>query len=62
MIRFSSPRCKSVIERPESDAGSKFSCGNCRQRLQVPMPPPNKTVIGSGFFFCVGMFLMALPR
>ena len=47
MIRFACPRCKTVHERPENEAGSKFACPNCQQRLQVPLPPENKTMIGS---------------
>ncbi len=52
-IRFSCPRCSSVLESPDNSAGLKFSCGKCGQRLQVPEPPKpppqpplNKTVLG----------------
>ena len=47
MIRFACPRCKTVLERPEHEAGTKFSCPGCQQRLQVPGPPENKTILGS---------------
>ena len=47
MIRFGCPRCKAVLERPDSDAGSKLSCPSCQQRLQIPLPPEHKTVVGN---------------
>src|SRR5262245_55116251 len=47
MIRFACPRCKAVLERPENVAGSKFACPSCGQRLQVPLPPENKTLLGN---------------
>jgi hypothetical protein len=36
VIRFACPRCKTVIERADHEAGAKFSCTGCGQRLQVP--------------------------
>src|SRR5262249_45328259 len=32
---------------PHSDVGQKFFCPGCGQKLQVPQPPPNKTVLGT---------------
>jgi DNA-directed RNA polymerase subunit RPC12/RpoP len=43
MIRFACPKCKTVLE---NEPGVKFSCPGCGQRLQAPMPPENKTVMG----------------
>ncbi len=45
MLRFQCPRCRSVLEAPEAKAGIKTSCPKCQQRLQVPLPPPGKTVL-----------------
>jgi DNA-directed RNA polymerase subunit RPC12/RpoP len=47
MIRFACPRCKSVHERPDSVAGTKFACPSCGQRLEVPLHPESKTVMGN---------------
>src|SRR5947209_18939112 len=47
MIRFGCPRCKSVLECPDQSIGKKRDCPKCGQRLQVPAPPPNRTVLGS---------------
>jgi hypothetical protein len=46
MIRFACPRCKTVLERPEHESGTKLFCPGCQQRLQVPAPPENKTILG----------------
>src|SRR5262245_31370472 len=48
MISFRCPRCNSLLQAPETAAGTKFNC-SCGQRLQVPeppLPPLNKTVLG----------------
>jgi hypothetical protein len=47
MIRFACPRCKSVLESPDEKAGGKVNCPKCQQRLQVPVPPRSKTMLGS---------------
>ncbi len=47
MIRFMCPRCKAVLEQPDNAAGQKMACPACNQRLQVPLPAENKTVLGS---------------
>lgn len=49
MIRFGCPTCRSVLESPERKAGDKIACPKCGQRLQVPAPPRNKTVLGTIF-------------
>jgi hypothetical protein len=45
MIRFTCPRCKSVLSAPGNRGGTKTHCPKCQQRLQVPMPPANKTIL-----------------
>ncbi|MBX9681853.1 MAG: hypothetical protein K2X38_24095 [Gemmataceae bacterium] len=53
-VRYSCPRCKTSLESPASESGTKKPCPSCGQRLQVPAPPPahaptpavNKTVLG----------------
>jgi|GEM_PF-6643700 len=45
MIRFACPRCKSVLKAQDKLAGSKVACPKCQQRLLIPTPPPNKTVL-----------------
>jgi DNA-directed RNA polymerase subunit RPC12/RpoP len=44
VVRFSCPVCKAALEHPTP--GAKLPCPNCGQRLQVPQPPANKTVLG----------------
>jgi hypothetical protein len=48
MIHFWCPRCNTLHESPEQNAGQKLNCSSCGQRLQVPepLPPLNKTVLG----------------
>ena len=46
MIRFACPKCKTVLETPEQNAGSMVVCGRCQERLQVPGSLQNKTVLG----------------
>jgi hypothetical protein len=36
MIRFVCPRCKAVLEQPETVAGTTFACPSCGQRLEIP--------------------------
>jgi hypothetical protein len=45
LIRFSCPRCKSILETPDHRAGDKVECPKCQQRLQVPVPPRTQTVL-----------------
>ncbi len=47
MIRFSCPACKTAFDAKPVNAGAKFNCTKCGQRLQVPSPPANKTVLGT---------------
>lgn len=46
MILFACPRCETKLNAKPDQAGNKFSCPKCGQRLQVPSPPPDCTVIG----------------
>jgi hypothetical protein len=43
MVRFACPRCKVILEHPESAAAATFACPSCGQRLQVPASVENKT-------------------
>jgi DNA-directed RNA polymerase subunit M/transcription elongation factor TFIIS len=44
-LRFACPRCRSVLEAPIHKAGEKVPCPKCGQRLQVPGPTREKTVL-----------------
>jgi hypothetical protein len=46
VIRFSCPRCQSVLESPDPTAGGNVLCPTCHQKLQVPLPPRDQTVLG----------------
>jgi DNA-directed RNA polymerase subunit RPC12/RpoP len=46
MIRYLCPRCKKALAAQDREAGGKLNCPHCGQRLQVPVPPPNKTMLG----------------
>ena len=39
MIRFACPNCLTTYDYSDREAGMKFACGTCGQRLQVPAPP-----------------------
>ncbi len=45
-ISYSCPVCKSPYSVPDADAGKKSECSKCGQRIQVPAPRRNKTVLG----------------
>jgi DNA-directed RNA polymerase subunit RPC12/RpoP len=47
MIRYLCPRCKKSLAAQDRDAGAKIACPHCGQRLQVPMPPTSKTMLGT---------------
>jgi TM2 domain-containing membrane protein YozV/DNA-directed RNA polymerase subunit RPC12/RpoP len=47
MIRFACPKCQKELTVADDKAGTKGPCPVCGIRLQVPMPRPNKTVLGS---------------
>ena len=42
-VRFSCPRCGRSFE--SSEIGAKFEC-SCGTRVEIPAPPPSKTVLG----------------
>src|SRR5262245_54757074 len=39
MILFNCPRCQQRYTMPDLQAGNKFACVGCGQRIQVPSPP-----------------------
>src|SRR5579862_5195851 len=45
MIRFQCPNCNAVMEAPDDKAGLKIDCKKCSQRLQIPAPLRNPTVL-----------------
>ena len=46
MIRYVCPACNSILESPDRKIGDKINCPKCSQRVQVPNPSKNKTVLG----------------
>jgi len=45
-IRFKCPTCQASLTAGDGKAGSKLPCPKCGQRLQVPPPPVNHTILG----------------
>jgi DNA-directed RNA polymerase subunit RPC12/RpoP len=43
-IHYSCPRCKTPLEAPASEAGTKINCPKCSQRVQVPAAPKPEPV------------------
>jgi DNA-directed RNA polymerase subunit RPC12/RpoP len=46
MITFQCPACHKVLKVQDDSAGKKAPCPKCGQRLLVPPPVQNKTVLG----------------
>jgi DNA-directed RNA polymerase subunit RPC12/RpoP len=46
MVRYLCPMCKKVLTANDAEAGGKLDCPQCGQRLEVPAPPLNKTILG----------------
>jgi len=46
MVKFTCPVCKENLSAPTDQIGTKSSCPNCGQRLQIPNPAVNKTILG----------------
>jgi hypothetical protein len=46
MIRFQCPACNVILQGSDAQAGNKIACPKCGQRLQIPQPPANPTVLG----------------
>jgi hypothetical protein len=46
VIDFSCPKCGTAQQAPVNAAGQKVACTKCGQRLQVPAPLVNHTVMG----------------
>ena len=40
LIKYNCPRCKTPLESPAAEGGTKKPCPSCGQRLQVPNAPP----------------------
>jgi mono/diheme cytochrome c family protein len=47
MIRFACPNCMHVYDVHDRQAGTKFACESCGQRVQVPKPVQLPTVLAS---------------
>ncbi len=45
MIRFACPRCRTSFEAVDQRAGSKVNCPKCQQRMQIPLPPRDRTIL-----------------
>jgi hypothetical protein len=45
MIRFACVRCGCMLNARPEHAGGKVSCPSCSQRLEIPAPSTNKTVL-----------------
>jgi TM2 domain-containing membrane protein YozV/DNA-directed RNA polymerase subunit RPC12/RpoP len=45
MVRFACPVCSAPHEVPDDTAGKKINCQTCGQRVLVPSPTQNKTVL-----------------
>jgi mono/diheme cytochrome c family protein len=45
MIRFACPNCCATYDVSDGDAGTKFACQTCGQRLQVPAPPRQRPAV-----------------
>jgi S1-C subfamily serine protease len=45
MIRFVCPSCEQVLKVTDNHANQKVNCPKCGQRLLVPGPQPNRTIL-----------------
>src|SRR5579859_3105691 len=46
LFRFFCPVCNHGYDVPHADSRKKFPCQKCGQRIQVPIPAQNRTVLG----------------
>src|SRR5262249_47435395 len=46
VIQYSCPACQVVLEAQDNMAGKKIICPKCGQRLLIPSPTRNKTILG----------------
>src|SRR5271166_1754263 len=46
MITFACPKCRTGQQAADNAAGHKLGCVRCGQRLQVPAPIANRTMLG----------------
>lgn len=47
MIQYRCPRCQQQYQVPVEEGGQKVNCSTCGQRLQIPFPPRNRTILAS---------------
>jgi DNA-directed RNA polymerase subunit RPC12/RpoP len=47
MIRYLCPRCQKPLTAQDGEAGAKVNCSSCGQKVQVPLPPASKTMLGT---------------
>jgi DNA-directed RNA polymerase subunit RPC12/RpoP len=47
VLRFACPKCSTILEAPDAKAGHKIACPKCRQRLQIPPPLRDKTILAT---------------
>jgi hypothetical protein len=61
VIRFSCPSCEHVFNASDKEAGAKFHCSECGQKVQVPEPPTQKKRFRSphGLILFFGVPLLA---
>jgi DNA-directed RNA polymerase subunit RPC12/RpoP len=45
MIHFRCPVCRAALEAPDDKGGTKVPCSRCGQRLLIPPPIRNKTIL-----------------
>jgi DNA-directed RNA polymerase subunit RPC12/RpoP len=61
MIHYSCPRCSAILQAADQEAGSKVACPHCGQRLQLPLPPVNKTVLAPAVDAAGAKYPLAIP-
>ncbi|MBY0526975.1 MAG: GYF domain-containing protein [Gemmataceae bacterium] len=54
MLRFTCPRCKMVMSRSDDEVGHKISCPGCGQRVPIPLPPTDQTLLEGNVPFQAG--------
>src|SRR5262245_53089213 len=45
VIRFWCPTCRKTLKSPDHNACKKIPCPHCQQRLEIPSPPRNRTIL-----------------
>jgi S1-C subfamily serine protease len=62
MILFACPVCKTALQVPDEQGGTKVACSKCGQRLKVPDTDPNKTLLGERLPPRLNLGVSAGPR